>query len=73
MLNTWFICETVFTCESRKFKRIINERNNIMRTGLSMWSFEKRSFAGDVNVDDFLRYCSDEGYEEVELLDCFWK
>lgn len=31
------------------------------------------AFAGDMNVEDFLRYCKDQGYDSVELLDCFWK
>jgi len=44
-----------------------------MFLGISMWSFEKEAFAGKMSVADFIRYASGEGYDAVELLDCFWK
>ncbi|HOE62208.1 MAG TPA: sugar phosphate isomerase/epimerase family protein [Candidatus Sumerlaeota bacterium] len=44
-----------------------------MFIGLSMWSFEKDAFAGKLTPADFIRYAAKEGYDAVELLDCFWK
>ena len=44
-----------------------------MKIGLSMWSFEKDAFAGALDVAGFLRYSAGQGYQSVELLDCFWK
>ncbi|MBN1901983.1 sugar phosphate isomerase/epimerase [Candidatus Sumerlaeota bacterium] len=44
-----------------------------MFLGISMWSFHKEAFAGKMSFQDFILYASNEGYQGVELLDCFWK
>ena len=44
-----------------------------MFVGLSMWSFEKEAFSGNMDIEDFIRYSSEHDYEAIELLDCFWR
>jgi sugar phosphate isomerase/epimerase len=44
-----------------------------MFLGISMWSFHREAFADKMSFEDFILYSSNEGYEGVELLDCFWK
>jgi len=57
----------------KDIKHVKIERNENMFLGISMWSFHKEAFAGKMSFQDFILYSCNEGYEGVELLDCFWK
>ncbi len=42
-----------------------------MFPGISMWSFAKEAFSGEMNIQGFIRYAGQNGYAAVELLDSF--
>lgn len=44
-----------------------------MELSLSMWSVHRTVREKGWTVLDFLSYCKEEGYRQVELLDVFWK
>jgi sugar phosphate isomerase/epimerase len=44
-----------------------------MELSLSMWSVHRTARERGWTVLDFLSYCKEEGYRQVELLDVFWK
>ncbi|QQE80554.1 sugar phosphate isomerase/epimerase [Alicyclobacillus sp. SO9] len=44
-----------------------------MKLAVSMWSVHRKFFHDGWNVLDFLDFCREHGFSNVELLDVFWK